>query len=590
MRYALGIVIFTLLLPLFAAAQSVCPSLSRGSTGLQVIAMQKILYAAYANFPTPTGYFGPTTQAALKQWQKEHGIQQTGTIGPKTGAAMKLCGHATINTNTSSASPQSGQALGVGGGRTASTSAAVALQSKREQAMRAYAAIEPSLVEEFKKLVTNIRTSSRTDIPNLRVFANQWSGTIDAVSSKSQTLQLQKPNPTVMDETALDTLLATLAQFTSDKQKLLAAYNGLPIAELSNLEQSTTSAPSSSSSTTQKWTTVGSITLVSPNGGEQVAINTPFEVKWKGAGIKWVEISLFRNDAPRMLWIARNVSTDGTGSYTWDPTTTAFPTGAGYKIQVNAATVDGYYVDDMSDAPFSFYFSDELPALYERCVPVTFTLDAKQGDVGGDIVQLRNFLGMSPGNAFTLNMVNYVKSFQKKYASEILTPQGLTQPTGTWGSSERAKANAINAKCGSVLPPVSAQAPSLADLKVNGSDGPIILIDKQSITVSWSSSGATSCSIHGVYSSSTAASAYITDLPTSGSREVFAYVPDYSPYSIYLICNVVSGTTVFAPQDDSVSVTKATSASVNSESEDLNLANALTALESALRALLEELR
>jgi peptidoglycan hydrolase-like protein with peptidoglycan-binding domain len=65
-----------------------------------VTAVQKILYAAYANFPTPTGYFGVKTQAALKQWQKEHGIEQTGTVGPKTGAAMKLC---LANAGTSSA-------------------------------------------------------------------------------------------------------------------------------------------------------------------------------------------------------------------------------------------------------------------------------------------------------------------------------------------------------------------------------------------------------------------------------------------------------------------------------------------------------
>ncbi|MDB5238360.1 MAG: hypothetical protein JWM46_630 [Candidatus Kaiserbacteria bacterium] len=90
MRYAWGLLFALFLLPTFAAADT-CPALSLGSRGASVTAVQKILYAAYANFPLPTGTFDSTTQTALKQWQKEHGISQTGTVGPLTGAAMKLC-------------------------------------------------------------------------------------------------------------------------------------------------------------------------------------------------------------------------------------------------------------------------------------------------------------------------------------------------------------------------------------------------------------------------------------------------------------------------------------------------------------------
>ncbi|MDB5237758.1 MAG: hypothetical protein JWM46_28 [Candidatus Kaiserbacteria bacterium] len=90
MRYAWGLLFALILLPVFATADT-CPSLSLGSTGTSVTAVQKILYAAYANFPSPTGTFDVTTQTAIKQWQSEHGISQTGTIGPLTAAAMKLC-------------------------------------------------------------------------------------------------------------------------------------------------------------------------------------------------------------------------------------------------------------------------------------------------------------------------------------------------------------------------------------------------------------------------------------------------------------------------------------------------------------------
>ncbi|TSC61300.1 MAG: hypothetical protein Athens041674_816 [Parcubacteria group bacterium Athens0416_74] len=79
-----------LLAPFFTSAQSTCPTLTLGSTGARVTEVQTILQSAYTNFPTPTGYFGPLTQAALKQWQEEHSLEPVGIVGPKTAAAMKL--------------------------------------------------------------------------------------------------------------------------------------------------------------------------------------------------------------------------------------------------------------------------------------------------------------------------------------------------------------------------------------------------------------------------------------------------------------------------------------------------------------------
>ena len=86
--------------PFFASA-AICPTLSRGSTGASVSAVQKILYDSYQGFPSPTGYFGPITEAAVKQWQGEHGIEAIGIVGPKTAAAMKL----NLCSTAASASP-----------------------------------------------------------------------------------------------------------------------------------------------------------------------------------------------------------------------------------------------------------------------------------------------------------------------------------------------------------------------------------------------------------------------------------------------------------------------------------------------------
>ena len=96
----LGLVFLVAMSPLTASAAVRCPSLSFGSSGPRVIALQNFLANEYTNFPTPpTGYFGPITQAAVKQWQCENGIVCSGTaattgygvVGPRTAAAMKLC-------------------------------------------------------------------------------------------------------------------------------------------------------------------------------------------------------------------------------------------------------------------------------------------------------------------------------------------------------------------------------------------------------------------------------------------------------------------------------------------------------------------
>ena len=96
---------YTLLLlaaftPFFASAAT-CPTLSRGMSGANVSAVQRVLYDAYQGFPSPTGYFGSITQAAVKQWQGEHGIEKLGIVGPKTAAAMKitLCSNVPTSTN-----------------------------------------------------------------------------------------------------------------------------------------------------------------------------------------------------------------------------------------------------------------------------------------------------------------------------------------------------------------------------------------------------------------------------------------------------------------------------------------------------------
>ncbi|PTL76870.1 peptidoglycan-binding protein [Vitiosangium sp. GDMCC 1.1324] len=63
--------------------------LKEGSRGAQVLDAQKELKAAGFNPGPLDGIFGPKTEAAVKAFQKSHGLVQDGIIGPKTWSALK---------------------------------------------------------------------------------------------------------------------------------------------------------------------------------------------------------------------------------------------------------------------------------------------------------------------------------------------------------------------------------------------------------------------------------------------------------------------------------------------------------------------
>lgn len=68
--------------------------LTRGAEGSEVELLQKTLLKT-GHFPKATtinGVFGPTTQAAVKAFQKTQGIEQTGNVGPQTLRALEKFG------------------------------------------------------------------------------------------------------------------------------------------------------------------------------------------------------------------------------------------------------------------------------------------------------------------------------------------------------------------------------------------------------------------------------------------------------------------------------------------------------------------
>ena len=73
-----------LILPVFAFAQTA--SLQVGSTGAAVTNLQNILKSDPSIYPggLVTGYFGPATQAAIKNLQARYGLTQTGIVDAAT--------------------------------------------------------------------------------------------------------------------------------------------------------------------------------------------------------------------------------------------------------------------------------------------------------------------------------------------------------------------------------------------------------------------------------------------------------------------------------------------------------------------------
>jgi peptidoglycan hydrolase-like protein with peptidoglycan-binding domain len=85
------------------------------TSGGDVTRLQQFLHQAYKEFTADnvTGFFGPITEAALKQWQDEHSIVSSGDatstgwgiVGPKTRAALKK---GCIGTSSAPATTSSG--------------------------------------------------------------------------------------------------------------------------------------------------------------------------------------------------------------------------------------------------------------------------------------------------------------------------------------------------------------------------------------------------------------------------------------------------------------------------------------------------
>lgn len=102
------------------AAGAITKSLSRGSTGDEVRALQSVLAKDAEVYPlgTVNGIFGPATEAAVKKFQEKYGIAEPGdpgygTVGPKTRAKVNELAGMPSSAPASQPAPVSGGSPGV---------------------------------------------------------------------------------------------------------------------------------------------------------------------------------------------------------------------------------------------------------------------------------------------------------------------------------------------------------------------------------------------------------------------------------------------------------------------------------------------
>ena len=98
--------------------------------------------------------------------------------------------------------------------------------------------------------------------------------------------------------------------------------------------------------------------VVAPNGGEKIELGKPYTILFSMGGVSQYSIALYKNDQ-WYHWILKDVPV-GKEGYVWTPSLTEYGTDLGpmYKIYITGQKADGTgYVDDKSDAPFSFIAS-----------------------------------------------------------------------------------------------------------------------------------------------------------------------------------------------------------------------------------------
>lgn len=268
---------------------------------------------------------------------------------------------------------------------------------------------------------------------------------------------------------------------------------------------------------------VSSILILSPNGGEQIDLNSKYTIKFRHTtDVNRVSLILYKNDASFRTVIADMGVYSVENGYVWDPSTTLTPlelsntSGQIYKIYAIGYKSSGGTVTDMSDAPFT------ITSGTTQTQPLITGTTAKAAgnfevDAGGSASILgSNFLGDYPSatKVFIGGMQATVVSATDSMIG-IIVPSSLSagQTYELYVSNGRGTSNIVKVK---ILSSVST-TPSITVLSPNGGEQ---WHPGETRRISWSSTGVSTVKI------------YVYDSNISGSGSTLYVTPNTVSTSI----------------------------------------------------------
>ncbi len=177
----------------------------------------------------------------------------------------------------------------------------------------------------------------------------------------------------------------------------------------------------------------------------------------------------------------------------------------------------------------------------------TFSRGARDSTSGGQVSELQEFLAdyfsMDPetlvsgyfGGTTHTTVVRLQTELQLPALGIVgsLTRTAIAQVCA--GAGDEAVKNTTTATSASAA---SITSGNLVDLKFNGSDGPIAVSRLEAVTVSWVAPQDWTCLMQGMFATPTSTSALLTNLPPTGVRTLYAYIPSNNdPVNVRLSCS-----------------------------------------------------
>lgn len=341
--------------------------------------------------------------------------------------------------------------------------------------------------------------------------------------------------------------------------------------------------------------TPASVKIIYPNGGERVVLGEGSNVSFGMSGVQSYSAALYKNDQ-WMYWIVKDVPA-GKEGFTWAPTAAALgpvnEAGQVFKIYITGKKSDGTgYVDDKSDAPFSF-ISNQVQAKPDCNIIYSPSVISP-----GQKLNV-SWAGVTGTRTYTLsrNGVVYFRSANIPASGTATADYSELGGTGVITRTDTLTNAGGTATCTAQLTVASELLPTPLPIPTpvpscTISYTPSVIKPGDTLSVQWASTNATSRSY--TLTNTSLANDTVFFGPQNVSLSGSASYP-YSDLASYggqqiLRTDTVTGPGGTARCDALLGVHPATSASANapSQSQMASLASALAALEAMLKAYLAQ--